>query len=43
MTAEFLLYMAINTLIVLAIAPLFVSLIKKVKAATREGGGRRSF
>lgn len=38
MTAEFLIYLAINTFIVLAIAPLFVSLIRKVKAATQ---GRR--
>ncbi len=38
MNADFILYIAINTLIVLAIAPLFVSMIKKVKAWTQ---GRR--
>jgi formate hydrogenlyase subunit 4 len=39
MASEFILYCAINTLAVLAIAPLFISLIKKVKAWTqgREG------
>lgn len=38
MTAQFAAYLIINTLLVLAIAPLFISLIKKVKAATQ---GRR--
>lgn len=39
MTPEFILYLAINTVIILSTAPLFVSLIKKVKAWTqgREG------
>ncbi|MEN6610913.1 MAG: NADH-quinone oxidoreductase subunit H [Methanoregulaceae archaeon] len=39
MTGEFLLYILLNTLFVLAISPLFVSCIKKVKAWTqgREG------
>lgn len=38
MAFEFLLYLAVNTLFVLAVAPLFVSVIKKVKAWTQ---GRR--
>lgn len=38
MNADFILYITINTLVVLAIAPLFVSMIKKVKAWTQ---GRR--
>ena len=39
MNGLFLLYVIINTLFVLAIAPLFVSLIKKVKAATQGRSG----
>ncbi len=38
MNVDFILYIAINTAVVLAIAPLFVSMIKKVKAWTQ---GRR--
>ncbi|MGB7787642.1 respiratory chain complex I subunit 1 family protein [Methanoregula sp.] len=38
MSPEFILYLVINTAVVLAIAPLFISLIKKVKAWTQ---GRR--
>jgi len=38
MSPEFVLYLVINTVVVLAIAPLFISLIKKVKAWTQ---GRR--
>ena len=38
MSPEFILYLLINTAVVLAIAPLFISLIKKVKAWTQ---GRR--
>jgi len=38
MTLSFFLYIVVNTLLVLAISPLFISLIKKVKAKTQ---GRR--
>ena len=38
MSPEFVLYLVINTAVVLAISPLFISLIKKVKAWTQ---GRR--
>jgi formate hydrogenlyase subunit 4 len=41
--ADFLLYIAINTLVVLAIAPLFVSMIKKVKAWTQGRKGPSVF
>jgi len=39
----FLLYLVLNTLVVLAIAPLFVSLIKKVKARTQGRSGPSVF
>ncbi|NMB79602.1 MAG: hydrogenase [Methanomicrobiales archaeon] len=39
MNASFVLYMILNTLLVLALAPLFISLIKKVKAATQGRAG----
>ena len=38
MNLDFLLYLVINTLVVIAVSPLFVSLIKKIKARTQ---GRR--
>lgn len=43
MTYEFILYLAINTVVVLATAPLFVSLIKKVKAWTQGRQGPSVF
>ena len=43
MAYEFILYCAINTLFVLAIAPLFISLIKKVKAWTQGRQGPSVF
>ena len=43
MTGSFILYMILNTLLVLAIAPLFISLIKKVKAATQGRQGPPRF
>jgi formate hydrogenlyase subunit 4 len=39
MNWSFILYIIINTLMVIAIAPLFISLIKKVKAATQGRAG----
>jgi formate hydrogenlyase subunit 4 len=39
MNLSFLIYVLINTLMVVAIAPLFISLIKKVKAATQGRSG----
>ncbi len=39
MNSGFVLYLVLNTLLVVAIAPLFVSLIKKVKAATQGRAG----
>ena len=39
MNGTFLLYMIINTLFVVAIAPLFISLIKKIKAAAQGRSG----
>jgi formate hydrogenlyase subunit 4 len=39
MNGSFILYMIINTLIVITLAPLFISLIKKVKAATQGRSG----
>ncbi|RPI39452.1 MAG: hydrogenase [Methanoregulaceae archaeon] len=43
MTYDFFLYLAINTIVVLATAPLFVSLIKKVKAWTQGRQGPSVF
>ena len=43
MTYEFILYLAINTVVVLATAPFFVSLIKKVKAWTQGRQGPSVF
>ena len=43
MTYDFILYLVINTLVVLATAPLFVSLIKKVKAWTQGRQGPSVF
>jgi len=43
MMYEFILYLAINTVVVLATAPLFVSLIKKVKAWTQGRQGPSVF
>jgi formate hydrogenlyase subunit 4 len=43
MTFDFVLYLVINTVFVLAIAPLFVSLIKKVKAWTQGRQGPSIF
>ncbi len=43
MNVDFILYIAINTLVVLAIAPLFVSMIKKVKAWTQGRSGPSVF
>src|SRR5512137_2877363 len=43
MVYDFILYCAINTLFVLAIAPLFISLIKKVKAWTQGRQGPSVF
>ena len=42
MNLSFVLYLVVNTLLVLAISPLFVSLIKKVKAWTQGGTARPS-
>jgi formate hydrogenlyase subunit 4 len=39
MNVSFLLYMIVNTLFVVAIAPLFISLIRKIKAATQGRAG----
>jgi formate hydrogenlyase subunit 4 len=39
MNIPFLIYLLVNTLLVIAIAPLFISLIKKVKAATQGRAG----
>ena len=43
MNGMFVLYLILNTLIVLAVAPLFVSLIKKVKARTQGRSGPSVF
>ncbi len=43
MNLSFILYLVINTLVVLAIAPLFVSIIKKVKARTQGRTGPSLF
>jgi formate hydrogenlyase subunit 4 len=43
MTFDFILYLAINTAVVLATAPLFISLIKKVKAWTQGRQGPSVF
>ncbi len=43
MAYEFLLYLVINTVVVLAVSPLFVSLIKKVKAWTQGRHGPSVF
>ncbi len=43
MTLSFVLYLVINTLVVLALAPLFVSIIKKVKARTQGRTGPSIF
>ena len=43
MTADFVLYLVMNTLLVVAIAPLFVSMIKKVKAWTQGRQGPSVF
>jgi len=43
MTFDFILYLAINTIVVLATAPLFISLIKKVKAWTQGRQGPSVF
>lgn len=43
MNADFFLYLVINTLVVIAVSPLFVSLIKKVKAWTQGRQGPSVF
>ena len=43
MNADFILYLVINTLVVIAISPLFVSLIKKVKARVQGRQGPSIF
>jgi formate hydrogenlyase subunit 4 len=43
MNADFILYLVINTLVVISISPLFVSLIKKVKAWTQGRQGPSVF
>lgn len=43
MNLDFLLYLAINTLVVIAVSPLFVSLIKKIKARTQGRQGPTVF
>lgn len=43
MNISFIVYLILNTLFVLAIAPLFISLIKKVKAATQGRAGPSLF
>nr|WP_321353354.1 NADH-quinone oxidoreductase subunit H [uncultured Methanoregula sp.] len=43
MNGMFILYLVLNTLVVLALAPLFVSLIKKVKARTQGRSGPSVF
>ncbi len=43
MNTDFVLYLAINTLVVIAVSPLFVSLIKKVKAWTQGRQGPSVF